>query len=404
MTTSMILPQPNPTLLRTAPLGPRMHMACTVTAATDVVQAAEALPVAEFFAEKHGFHLPRPRDLNAPDAFSQYSRETVPYFRNRMRPYFTEQVLDIAQGPAPYDVARGVELARIDVGDIALGGLLTFDAANKLLASVEADLQERLGSRPARQDAVNPSFRGRSIAGRLAFMGAVVAGGLLIDGNIWVKMGIAVGALLIVEAMSYHFGARSKMRQIAANRDSAAQIDEMKNTLQQVKVSSDRLERMRDRIPEDAPHPGPVSPQMRSAMIKEKIGDRRGDVDIIDSEGDLLNRVGVHLKYMALELPDGSKEMRVISPNLIHPVLRLDGEGIVGAGYLLYEVLDGGRRRLRIDGNSTSFPTERDSIELASPRDEASVGGVSAVKGILEGIVAESTEVVIVGNIYRSLD
>jgi len=387
MTTSMILPQITQAMLGTSPLGAQLSMALAVTRTASPMKVVEALHVARRFAERHDFYLPTPNDLKAPDAFAEFEGATVPYFKRRMRPIFDKGIRTIAEGKEVYEGFKAQGLAKINLPDVAMEGLLTFDSTARLLESVDEDLGMLIDALPPNNPAVNPYFTRSSILKRGTFVGVLLAGGLILYGNAVAVVSASAGIAAAVEVVTYLRGKNARLDQIVANREQAAHVDDLKDAHLRVMMNCARLSDVRDRIPGELPHPGPISVEMRKAMVRERIGARRGSFDIVTDAEVLIPFIGMQMKYLAVEFSDGSREVRVVSPNIMHPFLKLEDEEVLGAGWLLYNADGPGGRSLRLDGKNQTFETSPERLAI--------------VADILREVLGPGTDIALVESVFH---
>ncbi len=241
MNTSMILPQPTQAVFSTLTLGAQLSMALSIARVDNPIRMAEAIPVAQQFAERHDFYLPAPKDIEAPDAFGEFGGATVPHFKRRMRPIFDRGLRKIAEDEEVYEAFKAQGLAGTNLPDVAMEGFLTFDLTARLLESVDEELGMLIDALPPHSPAVNPYFTRSYILKRGVFVGVLLAGGLILHGNSVAVVGVSTGIAAAVEAVTYLRGRSAKLNQIVANREQAAHADDLKDAHLRVMMNRARL-------------------------------------------------------------------------------------------------------------------------------------------------------------------
>ena len=250
MAASMILSQPTQAVFNTLTLGAQLPMALGIVRVDNPIRMAKAIPMAQQFAERYDFGFSAPRNLDAPGTFEEFEEMTVPYFKRRMRPIFDREIRKIAEGEEVYEGFKVQGLAGMNLPDVAMEGFLTFDLTARLLKSVDEELELLIDALPPpHSPAVNPYFTRPSILKRGAFVGALLAGGLILHGNAVAIGGVSAGIAAVVELVTYLRGRSARLNQIVANREQAAYADDLKDTHLRVMMNRARLSDARGRIP-----------------------------------------------------------------------------------------------------------------------------------------------------------
>jgi hypothetical protein len=383
-------------------IGAQMALSLNVLNAQTSEQIEDALQVAREIADEHNFYLPEP-DLTNGYAVDEYREMTVPYFTHQMRPIFNEAVECVAdcREVAGGVVTEGIVLPLLP--DIVRSGLVTFEAADGLLGSLEKELLTGMDALPTALSSENPHFKVPSMIGRFVANISVLGAGLLVFENNWLAVWVMLGAAPAIEVASYFGGRRVRFLRIEANRERAAALDSYRNSLENLKTLRARMTEIRDHIPDEVAPPKPTTPALRKALLRVKQGERNGWIDIVTGLPSLDAHAESTIKYFAAEMAEGrGSEIRILSPNLIHPLAYIAGDKLIGAGYLAYRRDGIDRPRLVIDGNSTTYPTQEDSVKDTIPSMLAKKRGLRAVKEALEEALGDGVDVKIVNNVYSA--
>jgi len=382
--------------------GSQMAMALKVIGAVTEFEIGQVLPIARELAAEHDFFLPEP-DFTNESALDEYRTMTVPYFIYQMRPALNGIMMRVGDYRRLADgiTAEGITLGLLP--DIALAGLITYRTADDLLERLERELESGMEGLPSTLSSNNPYFTVPSVMVRMLANMGLLGGGLILFENSWLALGVMLGAVPAIEAVSYFHGKKVMSSRIEINKQRAAALNCYRNSLEDLRALRARMNEIRDEVPAEVVLPEPTTLAMRKAILRVKLGERHGWVDIVSGLPTLEAHADLAVKYYAAETAEGrGRETRILSPNLIHPLGYLEGDKLIGAGYLVYRA--GGRDRplITIDGNSRTHPTHENSVKDTVPSMLAEKRGLVAVKDLLREVVGEGVDIEIVNNVYRA--
>ena len=380
-------------------IGVRMDAAAGVLGAATIEAIEEQLPMAEKFARVHRFPLPLP-DANEPrEVVEQYREETVPQFRNEMRGIFAKELDRMFVGRVTFGEMEKYGLMDANMPDVMMAGLVTFNQAFCVLNKAGRIIDVAIEGMPAALPENNTYFSGNRILARAFFDGIVFGAGLLCGAEPLTMLKLMVGAVPTIEVLSYLAGSSGRSDRLARNEERAQRLKELS-------VLKGRVTRERTKLINLDERPivtelDRSSPRMRSAMLNFKVEHKPGSVYIAHDFPYLSRFVDKKMKYAVVLLPnENGFEVRVTDEGIVHSSLVLGGERVVGAGYMLHRIEEGGSARLYLDGMSTTWPTEEDGIENTMPEVElADAVGLAEVKRAFEGLEGFSGSVETVKNV-----